>query len=144
MRVWRRLTGEVGTGAVDAQVAAVSVWGVALVHALVGGLQLGNVQHNRVSAQPLDVDFLAVDTLGVQGIGVVVLGRAHDTDLSIGSCVQVHGPLKVLFHSFLVAGHITPDGDVRSFRSNQRPRLNCDLPLGRARAHCKTDRRRGQ
>lgn len=130
MRVRRRLTGEVGTGAVGAQVAAVCVWGVALVHALVGGLQLGDMQHDRVSAQPLDVDLLAVHTLGVQGVGVAVLGRAHDTDLSIGSGVKVHGPLKVLLHSFLVAGHITPDGDVRSFCSNQGPWLNCDLPLG--------------
>lgn len=44
------LTGEVGAGAVGAQVAAVSVGSVALVHALVGGLQLGDVQQDRVPA----------------------------------------------------------------------------------------------
>lgn len=132
MRVRRGLTSEVGTGAVGAQVAAVSVGSVALVHALVGGLELGDVQQDRVSAQPLNVDLLAADALGIQSIGVVVLGRAHNTDLSIGSGVKVHGPFKVLLHPFLVAGHVTPDGDVRAFHSNQGPRLNCDLPLGRA------------
>ncbi len=69
-----------------------------------------------------------------------MLGRAHDTDLSIGSGVKVHGPFEVLLDSFLVAGHVTPDGDVRALRSDQGPRLNGDLPLGRARDHWKTDR----
>ncbi len=44
------LTGEVGAGAVGAQVAAVGVGSVALEHALVSGLQLGDVQQDRVSA----------------------------------------------------------------------------------------------
>ncbi len=50
IRVKWGLTGEVGAGAVGAQVAAVGVGSVALVHALVGGLQLADVQQDSVSA----------------------------------------------------------------------------------------------
>lgn len=123
------LTGEVGLGAVGAQVLAIGVGGVALELALISGLQLGDMQQGGILAQALHVDLLAVDTLGVDGVGVVGLAGADDADLPFRGRGQVHGPLKVLLYSLLVACHIAPDGDMGALGTHQWATLHGHHPF---------------
>lgn len=121
-RAWR-LACEVCTRAVGSQVPAISVGCVTLKQPLVIGLHLGDVEHGRVTAQPLHVDLFAVHPLSVNGVGIVGLSRANDADLPVGCRGQIHGPLEVLHSPLFVAGHIAPDGHVGALGPDQRSAL---------------------
>lgn len=125
----QRLTREVGACAVGSQVAAVSVGCITLKQTLVTGLHFSDVEHGRVTAQPLHVDLFAVHPLSVNGVGIARLSRADDADLPVGCGRQVYGPLEVLHGPLFVAGHVAPDGHVRTLGPDQRSTLHRHHPL---------------
>ena len=125
----QRLTCEVCACTVGSQVAAVSVGCVTLKQTLVISLHFGDVEHGRVTAHPLHIDLFAVHPLSVNSVGVVRLSRANDADLPVGCRWQIHGPLKVLHGPLFVAGHVAPDGHMRTLRPDQRSTLHRHHPL---------------
>lgn len=127
-RAWR-LTCEVRAGAVGSQVPAIRVRCVTLKQTLVIGLHFGDVEHSRVMVQPLHIDLFAVHPLSINGVGVVRLSCANDADLPVRCRWQIHGPLKVLHGPLFIAGHVAPDGHVRTLCPDQRSTLHRHHPL---------------
>ena len=112
-----QLTNKISLRIVSPIVFFISVGCETLIFASILHLELGNVQKDWVTLDPLHVDFPTFYPLCIQYIREGVILGANDLDFLGGGCWQVNRPLEMLLRRSLVASHIAADADGVTFRS---------------------------